>query len=278
MDKQTQNNSERAQPHQTRERRSYWRGLMAATIVAGAIATVLVWPDDSEMPSTVAMPPAPDPAPPAIPQPLLALDRSAMIDAAELAASAFAAGRPEDEALAEIAGRRFRLVMPFGCGGPDETEGALVNGWRFDPDSATLRVVVSPAVFDAQSSVPPREGFWIAAPWLRDPVCPALPAAPDAAESETLAIVRSIDASAPRRGREAGAPYRLSVRIDPAAAPGAGGLRLVLEGRFEADSPGPIACTAPSAQARPTCIFTARFDRIAITDPDGAVTYGEWIE
>lgn len=254
-----------------------WRGLVAAALVVAGAAVVLAWPEDSPPPAdTISS--APKTAAPPVPQPPPTLHRGDLIDAAARAASAFAAGRPTAEDLTSITGRRFRLALPFGCGSPDEGEGELANGWRFDADSGTLRVVVTPALFGAQPETPAREGFWIAMPWLRDPVCPALPAAPDQGDPDTLAIVRLMDDNAPRRGREAGEPYRLSVRINPAAAPGAQGLRLVIEGRFEAGSAAPVACAAPSAQTRPTCIFAARFDRLAITDHTGLVTHGEWVE
>lgn len=262
-----------------------WRTWAAAAVVVIVVIAIFSWSENQEpTPAPIAVPAAPAPPTP-VPRPLPALDRATLIDTAALAASAFAAGEATDTLAASLAGRRFRLILPFGCSGADTRAGGLRTGWRIDAAGSTLRVTVTPDLFaasadeDGLAAPAAREGFWIDRPWLRDPVCPALAQSDDMISGrKELAIVRLTDDDAPRRGRAVGSVYRLSVRIDPASVPDADGLRLLIEGRFEAGDASPLACAAESAQQRPICIFAARFQRIAVTDAGGATIYGEWTE
>lgn len=218
----------------------------------------------------------PNPAPTPPPAPIAApteLSRAQMIAALAKAASAFAAGA-DPSAASGLAGRTFRIRLPFGCSGPASGAEALTDGlagwtWAEDRDSLTLSVRAvdwseSPLV-TPQGATPDWDGvrgFWIARPWLSQEACPApverlvpvdTPApdtAPDTSEDEAdpvtpppspaspqtmgLAVIHA--ASGSRLGRRDGEAYRFVVRgtDDAPPIPPMAGYRLVLGGRVGA--------------------------------------------
>jgi hypothetical protein len=70
----------------------------------------------------------------------LSLGRADLLAALCGAADAFAAGRQASPEVATLAGGRFELRLPFGCGSPAPNEMPL--GWRYDDRAETLRVRV----------------------------------------------------------------------------------------------------------------------------------------
>src|SRR3546814_4159691 len=76
------------------------------------------------------------------------------------------------KAVADAAGRRFELLLPFGCGGSSEAETSLPMQWRYDEAEGTLRVSVKPMMWskadwklDDRATTGAAEGFWITRPW-----------------------------------------------------------------------------------------------------------------
>ena len=126
--------------------------------------------------------PAPKPETPTVVVAPPVLDRAALLAAIDQAASAFASGSaPKD---ASLAGRRFKVRQPMGCGGPVSTDvtegvGAVVASAR----SGDLRLTLTPvdwtpelagaAGTDAWEAA---EGFWLSWPWLRTDTCPRVAA------------------------------------------------------------------------------------------------------
>jgi hypothetical protein len=236
-------------------------------------------------PAPTSLPtPAPAPASPSV------LGRTELIEAAARAASAFAAGQPAPPENIRLAGQRFALRLPFGCGGPVSDENELgPAGWFYDAETQTLRAQVTPEVWSetpwavAGSGGRPfesAEGFWIARPWSPSDDCPARRSdgAPgQQASPQTLGIARFFEPGAPRAERRNGAAYQLSKNVTPANAPGPSGLRLLIEGRLSVDpSRQPVGCWSATSENRPVCVFNARFDRIAITNPSGETVFAEW--
>lgn len=219
---------------------------------------------------------APAPAAPTPPAPIAAsteLSRAGMIAALARAASAFAAGA-DPSAASGLAGRTFRVRLPFGCSGPateDQAVGDGLAGWSWAEERDRLTLAVRPVDWSASPLVTPPgaspdwdgvEGFWIARPWLSQDACPApverlapppppetAPAA-GAAESELaspaalpspaspqtmgLAAIRAPESS--RLGRRDGEAYRFVVRGTDGGPPipPMQGYRLVLGGRVGA--------------------------------------------
>lgn len=272
------------------ERFPKWRSWVAlALLLAVAAVIALGWPRaEKEAPAPVVL--TREPTPLAPPPPLKILDRSALIEAAAKAASAYAAGSPIDGTANELAGRRFELIMPLGCAGPSPAEAPIENGWRYDAESGILQVAFPsniqgiPENFFRDSSeeatkVELGKGFWIEREWLRDAVCPAIVTNPTAnmvADAPSLAIAEIGEAEEPRAKARDGADYRVSKRVPVEEAPDQQGLRISISGRLAADRPVPIQCQSTQRDRRPICIILARFDRIALTNATGSEIYGEW--
>lgn len=263
-----------------------WRAWLAGAVFLALVIGGLLMTRRTEPPAAVE-PAAPLPAPKAIalPQPPPPLGRSDLIDAANLAASSYAAEQPLPNTV--LAGRRFALSLPFGCDGaaPDLNEQA--SGWTLDEDQRTLRVKVTPEVLTYSpllaavaggAPIEAAEGFWIDRPWSRAEACPPttdrLDSVPD---RQSLAIVQLSEPGAQRsrtRGQRAYQAVQSVEGLDLSA-----GLRLRIEGRLAAlgDKP-PIGCWSESPGQRPSCMISARFERIAITDASGDRVFAEWTD
>jgi hypothetical protein len=272
------------------ENRRNWRGWVAAGLLAAVLFLVVDrWP--SAPVATPAQKAAPKERPEApSPAPLDTLNRAAMMDAVALTASAHAAGKAMDGSMAQLRGRRFELILPFGCNGPSTEAGDLTKGWRYDADAGVLQVAYPSNIqalsggdaddgSRAQPAVKFAKSFWIEREWLRDGVCPSgtqkiSPAGTTPARM--LAIAELSAEQAPRADDRDGVPYRVSKRLPPEQIPGDQGLRLIVSGRLIANDIPPIQCKTVSRDQRPICTIIAEIDRVAITDPDGALVYGEW--
>ena len=268
-----------------------WRGWVAAGLLA--IVAVIIFAAWPKTPAKVSAPIAA--APPTTrlaPPPLQVLDRRALIDAAGSAASSYAAGMPIDQKVAELAGKRFALILPFGCDGPTPpNDDELANGWRYSSETSVLQVAF-PSSIRGLAETPPEngartddgvdfsKGFWIEQEWLRSGSCPTPKQdqneQSDAPDQPTLAIVELTVSEAPRAESREGAPYRVSKRLSTEQAPTGKGLRIVITGRLAAEGAVPIQCWSAHQNKRPTCIILARFDGVAVTDSSGSQRYGEW--
>lgn len=205
-----------------------------------------------------------------------------------MAASSYAAGQPPPNTV--LSGRRFSLSLPFGCDGPAPDLAKQPSGWALDTDRQTLRVKVTPEelaetsllrAMIGSSLVEAAEGFWIDRPWARGASCP--PPAPDVTsippDRQSLAIVELFGSDSKRSRRRGGRSYEAVEVVDPGALDLATGLRLRLEGRLAGIGDGPpIGCWSEAPSRRPTCIVSARFERIAITDASGDRILAEWTD
>lgn len=268
-----------------------WRGWVAAGLLAiVAITIVAAWPETpAKPPASIAAAPQADLL---TPSPLKALNRFALIDAAASAASSYAAGMSADRNVTDMAGRRFELILPFGCEGPTPPkEVELVNGWRYDEESGVLQVTfpssiqhVAEITSEQRASdyggVRLSKGFWIEREWLRAEICPPSDQtnSSEALDDPSLAIVELAVNEAPRAESRQGAPYRVSKRLSAEQAPTGQGLRIVIKGRLAIDGGAPIQCRSAHRNTRPTCFILARFDGVAVTDSSGSNIYGEWTQ
>jgi hypothetical protein len=273
------------------ERFPKWRSWVAAAFLLIVAAIIAIgWPRaQKEAPAPIIV--APEPTPVAPPPPLQLLNRSALIEAAAKAASAYAAGMTIDNAVGELAGRRFELELPLGCAGSTAADTPIENGWRYDADSGILQVAFRSTVqgiaenfFGELSADEPMvefgKGFWIEREWLREPICPTEPKSSNVeivGDAPSLAIAEIREAEAPRAKARDGADYRVSKRVALEAAPDQQGLRILISGRLVSDRPTPIQCHSVDRDRQPVCVILARFDRVAVTSANGSETYGAWL-
>lgn len=274
-------------------------------LVIGALSSfALSACDRSAEPPPAPAAPEPEPAPPPTPlQPVV--DRAELLRALDAAASAFAAGQPDNGAA--LTGRRYSVRQAFGCAGPSPNGAPRPVGlasWAWGPRNQTIELALQPADWtgdlgagdgDAPEAI---EGFWLARPWMRTDGCPAaavdLPAlSPEASVPTKAGTTRAPPAPPPQRqtaglasvfaqggsrvGRRDGRAFAHTIRGEdgPPAAP-VGGYRLVIEGRFTALPGGQtVRCRAGGQDERPVCIAASTIDRVVFETADGQ-QLSEW--
>src|SRR3546814_6175674 len=93
-------------------------------------------------PSSVAQPaPVVPPSLPKIEAPRI-LSRADIIALGNRAADALTSGVPLPPDVINAAGRRYDVILPFGCDGPAPEESTAPLRWRYDAGDTTLRVHV----------------------------------------------------------------------------------------------------------------------------------------
>ncbi len=218
-----------------------------------------------------------------------ALDRAQLLALAAQAADAFASQESAPEAFAAAGGRRFDLVLPFGCAAPGSTESPGTMRWRFDEKTATLRITVDPVLwrgdewgYAATEGEPAAfRGFWIARPWSSATSCEAFRkpktdtgSDPVLLPGQTVAIARPIDEDAGGRLR----PYEVVQRATPDDFDPARGFRLRIVGRLQsAAGARPMQCVQPAGdEQRPLCLITASFSEVRIENAKSDEVLARW--
>ncbi|KKC27257.1 hypothetical protein WP12_04235 [Sphingomonas sp. SRS2] len=234
--------------------------------------------------------PAPAPQPPMpvrveAPKPL---QRADLIALAQEAADARASGNPLPPNVTSAAGRRFELLLPFGCAGPSEEGSTQPMRWRYDETTKALRISVTPVAwngedwdFEAAKGLR-ADGFWIARPWTSNERCPSsvVQASPSGTEpvtlpGQTLAIAQFTADTSGGLSRD-GRPFEIVKRVSPDAFDASLGFRLRITGRVDRDY-GPVRCIQPAGvEQRPICVISTRIDEIRIENPATDELLANW--
>ncbi|HWJ70536.1 MAG TPA: hypothetical protein VNS79_10870 [Sphingobium sp.] len=217
------------------------------------------------------------------------LNRADLLDLANRAADAFASGVPVPTEVVNAAGRRFDVVLPFGCEGAASAASTAPLRWRYDADRQTLRIHVAPIRWEAHDWAAPAadkagvmfEGFWMSRPWSSAEQCPhareEAAATPDQSivgSDETLALAEIL----PEEGRRSARPFETVQRMSPDRFSSAQGFRLRVAGRIER-LPGAdlVRCIQPAgSEQRPICLIAVTFDDIRLENPMGGETLAIW--
>ena len=242
----------------------------------------------------------PSPVGPSLPAPIPVLSRGDLINAANLAASAYAAG--ENSAGTDpLVGRTFSVKVAFGCSGPALEAPATgpVTGdasglasWSLENEGETIELQMTPgewavsALMAGSPEAPNWEavdGFWITRPWMSADPCPSVAgdpvqAADRRADPQTLGLAAIFETDGSRIGRRNGRAYTFTLRAkdDTPLQPPANGYRLVLEGRVASFPDGrAIRCRATGPDQRPVCVAATRLDRVAFEGAEGNLL-SEW--
>lgn len=264
-------------------------GLAAVLIVGGT--GFLVGRETAPKPRIVSPAPArqtePTPAPTEAPVDRPAWGRSQLLGLIGEAADASASGEPLPEKIAQAAGRRFDLVLPFGCAGPSAEGSRNAMGWRLDEAKGVVRVYAKPESWtpdewrlpsSAESTL---KGFWIPRPWSSSAECPAQVGQTGATGSEpvtlpgqTLAIAQTMPSDAQWR------TFEKVERVEPDEIVAAAGFRLRLSGKIDSfPDGGPIRCIQPAGpEQRPLCVLAARFEEVRIENAATGEVLGVWDE
>lgn len=248
--------------------------------------------------TTLPEPPTPKPLPVATVTPAASatpvdedgrvLRRSDLVALAQATADAFASGAAPPSALAVAAGRRFDLVLPFGCTGPGDAASGAPTGWRYDQETETLRVTVAPTAWRAAdwgstgetgADAAAAQGFWINRPWSSAEACPARAAAattPTGIDAvtlpgQTLALLDFGGLSREDR------PFETVQRVPAAGFDGSRGFLLRITGRLASEAPGPVRCVQPGGvDQRPICALAATVGEISIENAASGAALATW--
>ena len=240
-------------------------------------------------PITLPHPSPPPPVPIAAPAVLATLDRTDLLALAAKAADAYASNVAMPAEIGAATGRRFDLVLPFGCEAAGAMESPGTMRWRFDAKTATLRVTVDPTTWrsdewsgaDATDGDAGLRGFWIARPWSTATGCAGLRqpsaevgSAPVLLPGQTVAIARLIDAGDVAKAR----PYEVVQRSAAGDFDPEQGFQLRITGRVQSLSgAAPVKCVQPGGgEQRPLCVITASFAEASIENPKSGAVLANW--
>lgn len=210
------------------------------------------------------------------------------MELAQQASDARASGSPLSPTVTNAAGRRFELILPFGCAGPSEDGSTQPMRWRYDETAEALRVSVTPVAWNgedwdfAAAKGLRAEGFWIARPWTSSERCPPSVMQPSPSGTEpvtlpgqTLAIAQ-FSADAKGGLSRDGKPFEIVKRISRDAFDASRGFRLRITGRVDRDF-GPVRCIQPAGvEQRPICVISSRIDDIRIENPATDEVLASW--
>jgi len=270
-------------------------------VISAAVGGYLVGLDSRPVPAPQPQKPAFVPAPETETAQEAVLNRAGVIRIAEAEADRFGGGVT---APGSLAGRRFQIGIPFGCGGSSAADEP--TGWTYDADSETLRIRVTPAKWTdagwlsaevAEGAVDAVEGFWLPRPWTSSEQCAghevkaetpmakpvmaepsaARPATANPDDSSTIALAHFFGSDSKRSDQRRGRPFEIVSKVEAEAVP-TRGLQLLIEGRI-ANVPGGRSnalCHASSASLRPTCLVAVEFDRIAVVNPATQTELANW--
>ncbi|MFA7595355.1 MAG: hypothetical protein WCY92_03285 [Novosphingobium sp.] len=220
------------------------------------------------------------------------LGRASLIALAGHAADAVSAGAVPPPEVEKGAGRRFDLVIPFGCSGPAAPDSSEPLRWSYDPQKQTLRISVSMTVWNMEDWLLPAaaesansvEGFWISYPWSSSPQCP-IQAKADASEipgpapvsARTLAIGQFRSGETTRQSGKTRS-FETVQRITVERFEAMKGFVVRITGRLgNVASGAPVHCIQPDGiERRPRCIIAASFDEMRIETVDQGDALATW--
>jgi hypothetical protein len=262
--------------------------LTAAALLAGGGFLVGRMTSPRPAPVIVAPPPQQAAPPPANAEPPRILGRTDIIELARKAADGPAGSADDAAPDGALTGRRFDLLLPFGCEASGPASTAPLR-WRYDEAAQTLRVHVEPARWDAEDwgiagvdgKEAKLEGFWIARPWSTNDRCSPADAGREqtgvnSRAEETLAVAELVPES--NREKQEERVFQIVRRFAPADLAAMQGLRLRLMGRIASLPPARnVRCRQPGGpEQRPICLVPVAFDELRIEDPASGDVLGTW--
>jgi hypothetical protein len=236
----------------------------------------------------VAAPPLPSPVATPVAVVPAALERADLLKLAAQAADAFTSNTPMPTSVTNAAGRRFDLLLPFGCEAADQLESSGAMRWSFDPTASRLKVVVNPITWRAEQAglaESPRQaaelrGFWIERPWSSATNCSVQMPDDDASEALSFEPNRTVAIARVASGNDGAKirPYEVVQRVAAGDFDPQRGLQLRIVGRTAAESEeGPVRCLQPGgAEQRPVCFVIGTFSEVRIENPKGSAVLASW--
>lgn len=281
------------EPSATSSRQAIAAGVAAAIVFAGM--GFMLGRNTAEPPATtpgIELEEAPEPTPELLPVQTRPLSRADLLNLANAAADAVSSVTTSPQSVADAAGRRFSLYLPFGCAGPATEHSTHAMSWRIDDDAGLLKLRIAPKGWDTAewwTVSPPTDivsitGFWITRPWSSAEVCPPVRSVmapgtlPLVLPGQTLAIGQSFHKDRPRPILRESKALEADIRLPADFTPPANGFRLRLTGRLERPRTEPaIRCVQPAgAEQRPICLILASFEELIVENTDTGETLTRW--
>jgi hypothetical protein len=229
---------------------------------------------------------------PAILHELPVLRRQDLISMARLAGAELSAPGKEPARNSVLSGRRFLVVIPFGCGGIQTSPTNSQVSVNYDPVLGTVKLIAQPGDWTAlspiQSITSPNpietaEGFWIPHPWTSSEDCPPPNtyfslATPTPVAGPTLGLVQISRSGDPRIPVHIAHPYEFSRKVTAGEASVLShSYRLVLQGNVSSFADGrALRCWAESPDHHPVCVYAVRFDKVTLKDGDTGEILATW--
>lgn len=239
--------------------------------------------DNQQIASPVVRPATPEPTKvPTIDQPL---ERRNLLLAALEAGSNHALGLDDKAEQQKLNGRTFTFRIRL-CG-----DAANVTQ-SFDEAKRVLKIEVRPdlgsesqIVREVATQAVAAEGFWVPHPYLLQQGCPkrvsaatpeapVVPTSPPPQQQQTIGIAQFFGPDDVRADQRGSRPYSITQELAEGQPPEP--IDLILQGRLERLGSGKvITCIDATDGGRPTCLISARFDRVMLETATGTLL-GEW--
>jgi hypothetical protein len=276
-----------------RERGLPVAGLLTLSLMAIGLLFAWLWWHGEGVPLKIQQVAAAAPARPGqsaalrthLADPAQVLNRRDLVTFVRVLGAAQLADRQRLEAA--LAGRRFRVEVPLGCGpGMSFRSGASAHWWYDELDRA-IRLQALPDIWASANNhhLTSAEIFWITRPRQKASDCPSGQAQPSlsAAVQQTSATPRIGLALTSRTSRSVGRSsewnrYSSALSVTPTeVAELSPNLKLLLEGSVERDpQDGVTICNRASGRSAPDCAIASHIDRVAFVDAKSGALLAQW--
>ena len=186
-----------------------------------------------------------------------------------------------------VAGRRFHVEVPLGCGSGVSFRSGASGHWWYDAADSAIRLQVLPDLWASTDGhrLTSVNVFWITRPRRAPTDCPTtaddltpLPTVQPISTTPRIGLATASNATT-RSGR-AGERGWYSAAFSAAPAQlsdFAPNLRLMIEGSVERDpKDGVTICKGPFGRSAPDCAIASRVDRVAFIDAKSGALLAQW--
>jgi hypothetical protein len=186
-----------------------------------------------------------------------------------------------------VAGRRFRVEVPLGCGSAVSFRSGASGHWWYDESDHAIRLQALPDIWASAEShqLKSMKVFWITRPRRAPSDCPTgvFGTLSPASAQQVGATPRIGLATVSRTSRRSGPSaewnwYTAAFSATPAQLTElAPNLRLLIEGAVDSDpQDGVTVCNGSFGRSSPDCAIASRIDRVAFVNAKSGALLAQW--